>query len=192
MKIKETCTPDASKERLEEAVWPLLLERPYDEVAVDDICARAGLTKGAFYNRFSSKEEFFSHTYVKHLLHSFDNSLLEASVLYAGNIEKQLEAWLCAFAFAARGANADMTRLFFALNAGAGRLKADGSGACHALQRLEEWQKNGLLRAAPSAHDLWGYINAFQITYLNLWAQKGEWPDGSMAHAFAAWLTQKC
>ena len=58
MKIKETCTPDAIKERLEEAGWPLLLERPYDEVAVDDICARAGLTKGAFYNRFSSKEEF--------------------------------------------------------------------------------------------------------------------------------------
>jgi AcrR family transcriptional regulator len=43
-------------ERLLAAAEALLLELPFDEVSVNDICVRAGLSVGAFYRRFESRE----------------------------------------------------------------------------------------------------------------------------------------
>jgi AcrR family transcriptional regulator len=43
-------------ERLLTAAEELLSERPFDEVSVNDICARAGHSVGAFYRRFESRE----------------------------------------------------------------------------------------------------------------------------------------
>jgi AcrR family transcriptional regulator len=43
-------------ERLLNAAEELVSERPFDEVSVNDICARAGHSVGAFYRRFESRE----------------------------------------------------------------------------------------------------------------------------------------
>lgn len=42
-------------ERMVDATQTLLRERPFDELTVDEIVARAGCTKGAFYHRFEDK-----------------------------------------------------------------------------------------------------------------------------------------
>lgn len=44
-----------SYHRFLDATVELLAERPFDRIGVDEICARAGYTKGAFYHRFGDK-----------------------------------------------------------------------------------------------------------------------------------------
>lgn len=43
-------------ERLLSAAEELLSERPFDELSVNDVCARAGHSVGTFYRRFESRE----------------------------------------------------------------------------------------------------------------------------------------
>jgi AcrR family transcriptional regulator len=50
-----------SEQKLVDAARSLLAERSWEEAAVADIAARAGLTVGAFYARFPSKEALFRH-----------------------------------------------------------------------------------------------------------------------------------
>lgn len=50
-----------SYNRILEAAAELLSDRPFDEISVDDIVARAGYTKGAFYHRFDSKATLLRH-----------------------------------------------------------------------------------------------------------------------------------
>ena len=38
--------------------WQLFLEKGYNGLGVDEICKTTGMTKGAFYNAFKSKENF--------------------------------------------------------------------------------------------------------------------------------------
>lgn len=48
-----------TRTRLLEAAGAVFAERGYDETALDDVAAAAGLTKGAVYSGFSSKDELF-------------------------------------------------------------------------------------------------------------------------------------
>jgi AcrR family transcriptional regulator len=43
-----------------EAAAALLRERSLDELSIEDLCKRVGVTIGAFYGRFESKDAFFS------------------------------------------------------------------------------------------------------------------------------------
>ena len=51
--------PDSRKEELLQAAWPQFRDRGYDQTSVDDICAAAGASKGAFYWHYSSKQDVF-------------------------------------------------------------------------------------------------------------------------------------
>ena len=56
-----------SKLKLMHAAQGLFLERGFTEVSVNDICEQAGMTKGAFYHHFSSKEEMYRQLLVPSL-----------------------------------------------------------------------------------------------------------------------------
>src|SRR6195256_5017138 len=43
-----------------EAAALMLRERSLDELSIEDLCRRLGVTIGAFYGRFESKDAFFS------------------------------------------------------------------------------------------------------------------------------------
>src|SRR4030088_57659 len=43
-----------------EAAAAMLRERSLDELSIEDLCKRVGVTIGAFYGRFESKDAFFS------------------------------------------------------------------------------------------------------------------------------------
>jgi AcrR family transcriptional regulator len=43
-----------------EAAAVMLRERSLDELSIEDLCKRVGVTTGAFYGRFESKDAFFS------------------------------------------------------------------------------------------------------------------------------------
>lgn len=47
----------ATEQRLIEAGRRLMLQHGYEEVSIRDICREAGVTTGAFYHHFSSKEQ---------------------------------------------------------------------------------------------------------------------------------------
>lgn len=48
---------DTGREKLIEAAETEMLARGYPATTVDEICERAGVSKGSFYHHFSSKEE---------------------------------------------------------------------------------------------------------------------------------------
>ena len=47
----------ATKERLFEAAISLFAKKGYDKVTVDEICEKVGVTKGAFYHHYRSKDQ---------------------------------------------------------------------------------------------------------------------------------------
>jgi TetR/AcrR family transcriptional regulator, transcriptional repressor for nem operon len=48
--------PDATRRKLVEAATNLMLKQGFNATTVDDICAEAGLTKGAFFHHFKDKD----------------------------------------------------------------------------------------------------------------------------------------
>jgi AcrR family transcriptional regulator len=58
---KETRTrdPEATLEKILEAALPVLAQSGYERATIDRIVEAAGLSKGAFYTHFASKEELF-------------------------------------------------------------------------------------------------------------------------------------
>src|SRR4051794_40929450 len=49
--------PAETRQRLLEAARQLMLERGFSATGVDEVCRVAGVTKGAFFHHFASKEE---------------------------------------------------------------------------------------------------------------------------------------
>lgn len=66
MQAKET------KDRILSVASGLLLEKEYDEISIAEIAEKAGISVGAIYHHFSSKEELVFSGYA-----SFDNRLKE-------------------------------------------------------------------------------------------------------------------
>ncbi|MSP92868.1 MAG: TetR/AcrR family transcriptional regulator [Myxococcales bacterium] len=50
---------DSRKEELLHAAWHLFRDNGFDQTSVDDICAAAGASKGAFYWHYDSKQAVF-------------------------------------------------------------------------------------------------------------------------------------
>lgn len=53
----KTRKPEETKQKLVEAAKSLVLQNGFTGTGVDQICAEAGVTKGAFFHHFKSKEE---------------------------------------------------------------------------------------------------------------------------------------
>ena len=49
--------PEATRQRLLQATTRLVLHRGFTATGIDQICAEAGVTKGAFFHHFKSKED---------------------------------------------------------------------------------------------------------------------------------------
>ena len=54
--VQSTSAPNA-RDRLLFAALKLVREEGYDSTSVDDLCREAGVTKGAFFHHFASKEQ---------------------------------------------------------------------------------------------------------------------------------------
>jgi AcrR family transcriptional regulator len=50
---------EATRERIVECARRLFNHRGFSDVSIDDVMAEAGLTRGGFYNHFSSKDDLF-------------------------------------------------------------------------------------------------------------------------------------
>jgi AcrR family transcriptional regulator len=54
-----------TRQKLVDAALDLFFERGYDNVTVDDICEKAGVSKGAFYGHFKSKDQAVVEEFLK-------------------------------------------------------------------------------------------------------------------------------
>jgi len=61
-----------TKEKILQVAFNLFLERGYKEVSLKDISDLVGLTKGAFYHHFTSKEDMFRQIVENYLLADSD------------------------------------------------------------------------------------------------------------------------
>ena len=53
---KPLSKPQSARERLLLAAFGLIRSKGFNATSVDDLCAAAGVTKGAFFHHFPSKE----------------------------------------------------------------------------------------------------------------------------------------
>lgn len=78
----------------------LFCERGYNNLGIDEICKTTGMTKGAFYNAFKSKEQFLLTTISAYgemmvsilseqLLHNRTSAIDRLSALYEGMFDRQ-------------------------------------------------------------------------------------------------------
>ena len=49
--------PEATRRKLIEATYSLMLKRGFNATTVDEICAEAGVTKGSFFHHFKNKDD---------------------------------------------------------------------------------------------------------------------------------------
>ena len=52
-----------TEKRLMQTAWELMSEQSFDAVSVRDICRKAGVTTGAFYHHFPTKEALLDRGY---------------------------------------------------------------------------------------------------------------------------------
>jgi AcrR family transcriptional regulator len=68
---------EATRTALLSAAEILIAERGYADVSIDEICVRAGVTKGALYHHFASKRELF-RALCDHVEDSWVDEMVEA------------------------------------------------------------------------------------------------------------------
>jgi AcrR family transcriptional regulator len=68
---------EATRSALLRAALPLIAEHGYAEVSIDEICARARVTKGALYHHFESKRHLF-HALRDYVEDSWVDEMVEA------------------------------------------------------------------------------------------------------------------
>jgi AcrR family transcriptional regulator len=56
---------EQTRQRLFNTAMGLFDKKGYDRVTVDEICAKAGVSKGAFYNHFKSKDQVVLETFMQ-------------------------------------------------------------------------------------------------------------------------------
>lgn len=59
MKAYARLTPETRRSQLLELGRQLFLERPYDELSMDEVALRAGVSKGLLYHYFPTKREYY-------------------------------------------------------------------------------------------------------------------------------------
>ncbi|MDR0389808.1 MAG: TetR/AcrR family transcriptional regulator [Spirochaetaceae bacterium] len=62
MAIKKTTREQKTEEtrmKISRASWDLMAKYDPDTITVDDICEKAGISKGSFYHLYKSKDDFF-------------------------------------------------------------------------------------------------------------------------------------
>ena len=59
MAVRTRLTVDERREQLIELGEDLFSTRPFDEISIDDIAVRAGISKGLLYHYFGSKRDFY-------------------------------------------------------------------------------------------------------------------------------------
>ncbi|MDL2274283.1 TetR/AcrR family transcriptional regulator [Oscillospiraceae bacterium OttesenSCG-928-G22] len=89
---------NATRQRIMDVAYQALMSRQLDSMTVDGICEKAGVTKGAFYYHFDSKEQIVGNLYGI----SIDRFLAENGVEKPGRFTDRdaLKSWMTRYILA--------------------------------------------------------------------------------------------
>lgn len=155
---------------LKDGLLALLEEKPSTEITVDEICQRCGVTKGAFYHHFSSREELLAQVYTAKMNNYMADAIRRAQKDYPGEPALQIRAWVNAimdFSIRYRG---DICKHLYKGTHSRGWLHIVSDWNALAQAQLSQWQSEGLLRNDVSAHDLHAFCDSFTYGFSALFA----------------------
>ena len=58
-----------TRQYLREAVMALLLEKPYDDITVREVCERAQVSKNSFYNHYAALSDLVQDCYLQEIIY---------------------------------------------------------------------------------------------------------------------------
>lgn len=155
---------------LEKSLAHLLESREPRSITIDDICADCGVTKGAFYHHFSSKEEILSRVITSRMSAYMASAIAAAQRDYPDDPPRQIVEWINALAsFAMENRSRFAGHFLHGPSEGWSDLVGDWRG--EARKRIERWQSEGVLRSDISAQALHQYCDSFTYGMTSLWMQ---------------------
>lgn len=156
---------------LEESVAYLLESKEPQSITVDDICAHCGVTKGAFYHHFTSKEEILSRVITSRMSAYMASAITAAQQEYPDDPPRQIVEWINAIASFAIENRSRFAGHFLkgSPSESWSDLVEDWRG--EARRRIECWQSEGVLRSDISAQALHQYCDSFTYGMTSLWMQ---------------------
>lgn len=85
-----------SYHRMLDATVALLADRPFDDISVDEIAARAGYTKGAVYHRFEDKASLLRHVLARFTEGAGEawDEFLDPAAWESASLEEVLDAFV--------------------------------------------------------------------------------------------------
>ena len=146
---------------LRRSLAELTVDRPLRNITIDEICARCGLTKGAFYHHFSSKDELLGQYAISDMSLFMASAISQAEQDYPNAPDKQIFQWIISLV-----QYIDTHRVSFKgyLFIGySGNVLSEFVTDWHdaAFSRLHEWQQCGQLRSDLSVQALHHYLDTF-------------------------------
>jgi AcrR family transcriptional regulator len=160
-----------------ETAVELFSERGYDRVTVDDICDKAGVSKGTFYNHFKSKDQVIVEEFLK--VDDFYLEILSRLKNKKSYIDKMV-AFITQTLKYIDGMGVDTIKVSYQSQIGPGRASSPVASRQRALyqvveQLVKEAQENGEARTDMSAASITNTLIRFVRGVIYDWClQNGE------------------
>ena len=85
---------DERRAQLLEVGLELFSTRPYDEVRIDEVAARAGVSRGLLYHYFPTKRDFYVDVVRASIADAYEFSEPDPSLPPLGRLRASVDAWL--------------------------------------------------------------------------------------------------
>ena len=139
----------------------LLVFKDINKISIDEICRNTGLTKGAFYHHFDSKEEFICYVFIEKLNIYMVNEIKLINNKYPDKPKIQIGKWIESIINYVKDNPRYVIR--YTLSYGNAKIKSEKmeNWSTMTYQLFEYWQSKELVRTDISALQLQSYCNTF-------------------------------
>ncbi len=84
----------STEERLHKAVIELLVEHPYKDISINDICEKADIKRPTFYNHYKNKDDFMQKAVYNHFKKIIEEARLPDNISFKVYFLTVLEGYL--------------------------------------------------------------------------------------------------
>ncbi len=148
-------------ELLKKSLSELMIQTSYDQITIDAICNKCGVTKGAYYHHFKTKDELFHYLMAEKMDNYMTQIILKAKDEYEKEPKKQEECWIAGLQnFVKENLKLLLGRLFISQSSDSWKALFD-QWRTLVDELMETWQQDGILRSDISIRELHQYLDSF-------------------------------
>ena len=148
-------------ELLKKSLSELMIQTSYDQITIDAICNKCGVTKGAYYHHFKTKDELFHYLMAEKMDNYMTQIILKAKDEYEKEPKKQVECWIAGLQnFVKENLKLLLGRLFISQSSDSWKALFD-QWRTLVDELMETWQQDGILRSDISIRELHQYLDSF-------------------------------